>query len=73
LNAEQLYREALRYKPTDSDALDNLGLLLIRNRRYYEASQTFDAALQTNPGDTLARNYLQQLQLLSTAPIEPKQ
>jgi len=49
------YRNAIRYKQTDSLTLLNLGEMLLKNGSYKEAGQTFQAFLDSLPEDDGAR------------------
>lgn len=50
------YRKTLQMKPDYQDALNNIGYLLIGQKKFGEAMQYFEAALRANPNSVEARN-----------------
>jgi superkiller protein 3 len=53
--AEQAYRRVLELSPNDLDALNNLGLLLFRAKKYEEATVLFDKLAGLNPSSISAK------------------
>lgn len=49
-DAKRFYQEALRLDPSFVDALNNLGVLFIRDRDYTAAQRSFEKAIQLQPG-----------------------
>lgn len=57
------FEEALRLDPGHAGALDNLGLVLLRQRRFDEARARFERALAADPENAVALNNLGALEL----------
>lgn len=57
------FEETLRLDPDHPGALDNLGLVLLRQRRYDEARRYFERAIALDPENAVARNNLGALEL----------
>jgi Flp pilus assembly protein TadD len=57
------FEEALRLDPQHAGALDNLGLVLLRERRYDEARRRFEGAITVDPDNAVALNNLGALEL----------
>ncbi|MCC6764612.1 MAG: tetratricopeptide repeat protein [Deltaproteobacteria bacterium] len=57
------FEEALRLDPGHAGALDNLGLVLFRQRRYDDARGLFERALAADPENAVAANNLGALEL----------
>lgn len=57
------FEEALRLDPGHAGALDNLGLVLLRQRRFDEARARFERALAADPENSVALNNLGALEL----------
>lgn len=57
------FEEALRLDPGHAGALDNLGLVLLRQRRFDEARTRFERALAVDPENAVALNNLGALEL----------
>jgi tetratricopeptide (TPR) repeat protein len=49
-DAKRFYQEALRLDPSYVDALNNLGVLYIRDKDYTAARRSFEKAIQLQPG-----------------------
>jgi len=49
-DAKRFYQEALRLDPSFVDALNNLGVLYIRDKDYTAAQRSFEKAIQLQPG-----------------------
>ncbi len=49
-DAKRFYQEALRLEPSYVDALNNLGVLYIRDKDYSAARRSFEKAIQLQPG-----------------------
>jgi tetratricopeptide (TPR) repeat protein len=49
-DAKRFYQEALRLEPSYVDALNNLGVLYIRDKDYTAARRSFEKAIQLQPG-----------------------
>ena len=49
-DAKRFYQEALRLDPNFVDALNNLGVLYIRDKDYTSAQRSFEKAIQLQPG-----------------------
>ena len=52
------FEEAVRLRPEDAGIRTNLGALLATRGDFPRAIHEFEAALQINPSDTAARDYL---------------
>ncbi|MEB2286373.1 MAG: hypothetical protein B6D46_09245 [Polyangiaceae bacterium UTPRO1] len=63
VEATARFEEALRLDPDHAGALDNLGLVLFRQRRYDEARRLFERALAADPKNAIAANNLGALEL----------
>jgi tetratricopeptide (TPR) repeat protein len=50
------YRKTLQMKPDHADALNNIGYVLIGQKKYNEGIQYFEAALRADPNSVEARN-----------------
>lgn len=57
------FEETLRLEPGHAGAFDNLGLVLLRQRRYDEARGWFERALAADPDNAVAANNLGALEL----------
>ena len=53
------FKEAVRLQPDSSIAHKNLGVALVRQRKFDEAIKQFEETLRLDPGDTVAQNFLQ--------------
>jgi tetratricopeptide (TPR) repeat protein len=49
-DAKRFYQEALRLDPRYVDALNNLGVIYIREKQYTAAQRSFEKAVQLKPG-----------------------
>ena len=58
LKAEECFREALDIYPDNSAALVNLGIVLFQQGKQEGAKEVFIRALKQNPGQDMARKYL---------------
>jgi Flp pilus assembly protein TadD len=56
--AEVAYRRALKLKPDFAEAFNNLGILLVRAKRFFEAEAAYRRALELKPDFLEARNNL---------------
>lgn len=57
-NARMNFEKVLKLRPTDTQALKGLGVVLITERRFRQAIEQFEQALEINPKDTEAQQYL---------------
>jgi tetratricopeptide (TPR) repeat protein len=54
--AEQVFLRQLAIAPNDSVAVNNLGVALERQKRYWEAAKLFESAVRLDPTNALARS-----------------
>ncbi len=50
-DAKHLYQKALKADPKYADALNNLGVIYIQEKKYKDAQTNFEQAIRVNPGD----------------------
>jgi len=61
--AERAFRKSLAINPEHADTLNNLGFLLMENRRTDEARELFERAVKSQPNHIKANNHLSRILL----------
>ncbi|MBX3414076.1 MAG: peptidylprolyl isomerase [Pirellulales bacterium] len=57
-NAKLNFEKVLKLRPTDGQAMKGLGIVLMTERRFRQAIEMFEQALEVNPKDTEAQGYI---------------
>lgn len=57
-NAKANFEKVLKLRPTDAQAMKGLGVVLMTERRFRQAIELFEQALEINAQDTEAQQYL---------------